>query len=40
MVEALYFKTYYSFLKGDLLNTQMFFDFLVDEFNKEKTGKP
>jgi hypothetical protein len=36
MVEALYFKTYYSFLKGDLLNTQMFFDFLVDEFNKRK----
>jgi hypothetical protein len=36
MVEALYFKTYYSFLKGDLPNTQMFFDFLVDEFNKRK----
>jgi hypothetical protein len=36
MVEALYFNTYHSFLLGNLHDTKMFFEFLVDEFKKRK----
>ena len=36
MVEALYFKTYHSFLMGNIQDTKMFFEFLVDEFKKRK----
>lgn len=31
MVEALYFNTLYSFLRGDLESTRMYFDFLKEE---------
>lgn len=36
MVEALYFKTYHSFLTGNLPEAKMFFEFLADEFKKRK----
>jgi hypothetical protein len=36
MVEALFFKTYHSFLMGNLPHTRMFFEFLVDEFKRHK----
>lgn len=39
MVEALYFKTYQSFLLGDISETKMFFEFLVDEFKKRKNSE-
>jgi len=36
MVEALFFKTHYSYLLGNLSDTKMFFEFLVDEFKKKQ----
>lgn len=39
MVEALYFKTYHSFLMGNIQDTKMFFEFLVDEFKKRRNPK-
>jgi len=36
MVEALFFKTNYSFLMGNITDTKMFFEFLVDEFKKKQ----
>lgn len=36
MIEALFFKTYYSYLTGNLSDTTMFFSFLLEEFNKKK----
>ena len=39
MVEALYFKTYHSFLMGNIEDTKMFFEFLVDEFKKKRDPK-
>lgn len=36
MVATLFFKTYYSFLIGNLVDTRMYFEFLVDEFKIRK----
>lgn len=36
MVATLFFKTYHSFLIGNLVDTQMYFEFLVDEFKIRK----
>ena len=36
MVETLFFSTYHAYLLGNLPDTQMFFEFLVDEFNRLK----
>ena len=36
MINTLYFKTYYSFLKGNLPETEMYYSFLKDEFRKRK----
>lgn len=36
MVESLYFQTYYAYLKGNLSDTKMFFEFLVEEFKIKK----
>jgi hypothetical protein len=36
MVEALFFKTYHSYLLGNLSDTKMFFEFLVEEFKNRK----
>lgn len=37
MIETLFFKCYYSYLRGDLLNTQLYYDLLQSEF--KTTGK-
>lgn len=39
MVEALYFQAYHAFLLGNLPDTKMYFEFLVDEFRKKKDPK-
>lgn len=39
MVETLFFKTYHSYLLGNLPDTQMFFSFLVEEFKNRKDPK-
>lgn len=39
MVEALYFQTYYAYLKGNLSDARMFFEFMVDEFKIKKNPK-
>jgi len=36
MLEALFFQTYYAYLRGDKQNTTMFFDLLREEFNRSK----
>lgn len=36
MVEALYFQTYFAYLKGNLSDARMFFEFMVEEFKKKK----
>ena len=36
MINNLYFHCYYAFLKGDLPETKMYYDFLKEEFGKKK----
>lgn len=36
MINSLYFNCYYCFLRGDLPETKMYYDFLKEEFGKKK----
>ena len=36
MINSLYFNCYYCFLRGDLPETKMYYDFLKEEFRKKK----
>lgn len=40
MIETLYFKCYYAYLKKDLEETRMFFEMLRDELSKTKLKNP
>jgi hypothetical protein len=39
MVETLFFKTYHAFLLGKLTDTQMYFEFLAEEFKRKKNAE-
>jgi hypothetical protein len=39
MLETLFYKTYYAYLKGDIESAKLFFDFLREEFKLNKSEK-